>query len=122
MDEHRKYAYRLLLYYAMLDIRPLAWISLKRDWYKPSNWFFYLRRVKELGALADWLHNLASFSRSDFEGFSEEQFWIEFEWLLSKHPCFECYRSHFQNAMVQSQTGRWPTIEEQQARDAQSNG
>ncbi|MCC9606301.1 hypothetical protein LOC68_18560 [Blastopirellula sp. JC732] len=31
MDERRKRAYRYLLYQAMLDIRPVAWLPLGRS-------------------------------------------------------------------------------------------
>ena len=32
MDDHRKNAYRYLLYWAMLDIRPIAWLRWFHGW------------------------------------------------------------------------------------------
>jgi hypothetical protein len=68
--------------------------------------------------LAEWLHNMAAFSRRDFADFDEERFWDEFERLRAKHPDFKYYRSMFLNALVESQTGHWPSVEEQRKRDA----
>ncbi|MFN0056542.1 MAG: hypothetical protein ACKV0T_30720 [Planctomycetales bacterium] len=118
MDDHRKYAYRYLLYCAMLDIRPLAWLPYKGQWFNPFFWTRHIRRVRALGELADWLHNLAAFSQQDFAGFDERLFWDEFERLRARHPEFQKYRSEFQNALAESQTGRWPSAAEQQRRDA----
>ncbi len=118
MDEHRKYAYRFLLYWAMLDIRPIAWLPHRGQWFSPFFWQRHIRRVRALGELAEWLHNMASFSKRDFAGFDEKWFWDDFERLRAKHPEFQYYRSLFQNALTESQTGRWPSVEEQQERDA----
>jgi hypothetical protein len=118
MDEHRKYAYRFLLYWAMLDIRPIAWQPYRAQWFSPFFWRRHIRRVRALGELAEWLHNMASFSKRDFAGFEEKRFWDEFESLQLKQPEFKRYRSLFQNALTESQTGRWPGVDEQQKRDA----
>ena len=121
MDEHRKYAYRYLLYWAMLDIRPVAWLPHRGQWFSPLFWKRHILRVRGLGELAEWLHNMASFSTRDFAGFEEQRFWNEFARLHAKHPDLQHYRGLFQNALTESQTGRWPTVEEQQRRGAQQN-
>jgi hypothetical protein len=118
MDQHRKYAYRYLLYWAMLDIRPIRWQPYKTQWISPSFWVQHIRHVRELGELAEWLHNMAAFSCRDFIGFNEQRFWKEFERLRRVHPVISHYHSTFQNALTESQTGRWPSVEEQQKRDA----
>lgn len=118
MDEHRKYAYRYLLYQAMLDVRPVAWLPYRLQWLSPFFWWRHIRRVKALGELAEWLHNMASLSPGDFAGFDEKRFWTEFEKLQRKHAGFGVYKSLFQNALAQSRTGRWPSAEEQKNRSA----
>ena len=82
MDEQRQHAYRYLLYWAMLEIRPLGWLCW--GWFRGWNPFYWRRegrRIRCAGAIADWLHNLALFSSLNFEGFSEEWFWRDFEWV-----------------------------------------
>jgi len=118
MDEHRSYAYRYLLYWAMLDIRPIAAISHRVRWFNPFSWRPRIRRVCALGELAEWLHNMAAFSALNFVGFDELRFWEEFRCLRSKYPEFQYYRSLFQSALSESETGHWPTVEEQMNRDA----
>ena len=51
MDTHRKNAYRFLLYWAMLDIRPLAWHGYVRGWRKlnPLNWRRQIRAMRIAG-------------------------------------------------------------------------
>jgi hypothetical protein len=44
--------------------------------------------VQYVGAVADYLHNLAVYSSVDFRGFDEERFWREFETLRSRFPEF----------------------------------
>ena len=73
MDQNRKDAYRYLLYWSMLDIR-----QLQRE--KPS----YSKEA--MATLADWLHNLAYFSCIGFEGFNEEWFWSESNYMSTHYP------------------------------------
>jgi hypothetical protein len=82
MDEHRKSAYRDLLYWAMLDIRTIVWPRL----WNPFRWASEIRRIRRVGALADWLHNVALFSSLDFNGFDEDWFWREGRSLENRHP------------------------------------
>ncbi len=89
VDDQRKNAYRYLLYLAMLDIRPLGWMSSR--WFSAWNPFYWRRegqRIRYAGAVADWLHNMAFFSTIDFVGFNEEWFWRDFERLRSDYPQF----------------------------------
>lgn len=90
MDECRKSAYRALLYRAMLDIRPVAWLRLRN----PLRWGHALRRVRYAGDLADWLHNMAFFSSMDFDQFDEEWFWREARSLKGRYPEFDIERYH----------------------------
>jgi hypothetical protein len=87
MDEQRKKAYRYMLYHAMIDIRPSAWMSsgVFRI-LNPLYWRHVCQRVRRAGVVADWLHNLALFSALDFEGFDEEWFWGEFQKYETKYP------------------------------------
>src|SRR3954463_16520372 len=99
MDEQRKHAYRWLLYWAMLDIRPLGWSG--GSWCQKLNPYFWRsrsRRVRIAGAVAEWLHNLAIFSALDFARFDEERFWKDYQWMLDNNPRLglERYRSEFE--------------------------
>ena len=90
MDEHRKNAYRYLLYWALLEIRCLSWRPLKFfRMLNPLEWMKVIRRIHRAGDIADWLHNLAAFSSGDFEGFNEEWFWRGLDNLSKQHPDYE---------------------------------
>ncbi len=110
MDDHRKNAYRYLLYWAMLDIRPIAWFSV-RWWHlwNPLYWRRELRFIRKAGALADWLHNLAFFASSEFERFDEEWFWRDFESIQSRYPAFELsrYRAVFEGRLTVPPKSGW---------------
>ena len=109
MEGQRKYAYRYLLYWAMLDIRPLAW---NRSGWNPLHWRRDRARIRMAGEIADWLHNLAHFSALDFERFDEEWFWREFARLQSRFPDdgLDRYRQRFEElAGFQPQSTRLPT-------------
>ena len=98
MDEQRKNAYRYLLFWAMLSIRPLSWMCW--EWFRAWNPFYWRRegqRIRYAGTVANWLHNLAFFSSMDFVGFNEDWFWRDFELLRSDYPQFgvEIYRTIF---------------------------
>jgi hypothetical protein len=84
VDERRKYAYRYLLYVAMLDIRGLR--DRGRRLWNPFRWWRELRRPRRAGFIADALHNLAIFSAHDFRGFNEDLFWRFFEAICSGFP------------------------------------
>jgi hypothetical protein len=93
MDEVRKRAYRLLLYHAMLDIRPIAWMPL--GWIRtlnPFKWHTTANDIRRAGEIADWLHNLASYSAHDFKDFNEEWFWRELDHFHQRHPEFKLDR------------------------------
>ena len=99
MDEQRKHAYRWLLYWAMLDIRPLRWIGGGwRQRLNPFCWWSQSRQVRCAGAIAEWLHNLAIYSTLDFARFDEERFWRDYQWMLEKDPGagLERYRTEFE--------------------------
>jgi hypothetical protein len=100
VDEQRKHAYRYLLYWAMLDIRPLGWLCW--GWFRAWNPFYWIRegrRIRCSGAIADWLHNLALFSSLNFERFNEDWFWRDFESLKSRYP--ECGLERYRNLFEQ---------------------
>ena len=101
MDEHRKNAYRYLLYCAMLDIRGIQYIT-----YRPLrllNPFALrreLRRAARAGAVADWLHNLAAHSAHDFDEFKEDWFWDQYERMVKWYgDGISNYRAAFDNRM-----------------------
>jgi hypothetical protein len=104
MDDHRKFAYRYLLYRATVDIRPITWFSAR--WFplwNPLQWVASARRIRRAGAIADWVHNLALFSALDFRRFDEGRFWHEYERLRRRHPEYELdfYRTLFEWALSQ---------------------
>ncbi len=106
VDDARKYAYRKLLYHAMVDTRNRCSTSTynslnPRVWYKQyhNSIFAYL--------IADWLHNLANYSASDFKEFNEDWFWEEFSRIVVKFPeikhyydSFEGYELNYRNGLT----------------------
>ena len=121
MDAAQKYAYRYLIYQGTLWIRPIAFVGLR--WWERWNLLYWLRerkRVRNAGDVANWLHNLALFSATDFEGFDEVAFWAGLEWLRGVHPDerLENFRTTYWCAAFEFREGRWPTLEEQ----AEMNG
>jgi hypothetical protein len=99
LDEQRKKPYRMLLYRATLDIRSLRWLGSRwRDRINPLFWWSYFRQIREFGAIADWLHNLAFFSALDFERFDEQRFWQDYDWFRVKYPSagLQRYRDWFE--------------------------
>ena len=93
MDEQRKHAYRYLLYWAMLDIRPLAGLGERWfGWWNPFFWRKEVRRIRCAGAIANWLHNLALYSSVNFDGFNEHWFWRDFLALKKRYPEFGLQR------------------------------
>jgi len=109
MDEHRNYAYRYLLYWAMLETRSLEWFP-RRGWHilNPLYWRREFRRIRRIGALADWLHNLAAFSGSDFDGFDEQWFWRDHESFCRRHAGFgfQNYKDLFESHLEESRLGQ----------------
>ena len=103
MDEHRKNAYRSLLYKATLQIRPLAWRT--RTWWNPFSTRRVLRQAKLAGALADAIHNLGFFAAHNFERFDEEQFWDEMQAVKDRYSEFQVdeYRSYFEMFLARSE-------------------
>ncbi len=83
LTEHEKAAYRYLLYQAMLDIRMLCQSRGEATWNPREIWRQY-RRSRTAGAIADWLHNLAQYSVTDFRGFDAKEFWQEYDGLRRK--------------------------------------
>jgi hypothetical protein len=107
MDDRRKNAYRYLLYWAMLDIRPIAWLRWFHGWrvLNPFDWRWKFRMVRYAGSLADSLHNLALFSSIDFEGFDEDWFWKDLECVNTRYPDFAPgrYRGIFEERLKELQ-------------------
>lgn len=103
MDEHRKSAYRYLLYWAMLDIRRMAWSRFRTfEVLNPFRVKEWVREVRRAGTIADWLHNLALFSALDFVGFNEEWFWNELQSYHGRNPeyGFMAYRDLFNTRLA----------------------
>ncbi len=109
MDEDRKYAYRYLLYWATIEIRPLRYLT-HRGWHllSPFYWRERLRWIHMVGVLADWQHNLAQFSCWDFQGFDEQRFWQEYESLSRRYPhsLISRYRQMFDDRLKEGRTGK----------------
>jgi hypothetical protein len=96
MDDQPKYAYRQLLYWAMLDIR-IYCQSRSDSSADPTVWREQYERNRIAGAIADWLHNLADQSSRDFEGFTEDGFWQTHAHFCRRFPdgAFAVYRTRF---------------------------
>jgi hypothetical protein len=108
MDAQRKAAYRWLLYWAMLDIRRLAWMGFRwRERVNPFFWRRAWRQMRYAGEVADWLHNLAAYSIVDFDGFDEEWFWRGYRRLLDAYPesGVEHYRGEFDRRSTSASAG-----------------
>jgi hypothetical protein len=58
------------------------------------------RRLERCLALTNWIHNLAEFSRRDFEGFREEEFWKEYDRLETPFPGYINYRRSFDETLA----------------------
>jgi hypothetical protein len=109
MDEARKRAYRLLLYQAMLVIRPLAWrnpedaAAVNVAHTPPGDIETLFRVGRYCGAVAEWMHNLAHFSATDFAGFNEEWFWEDYERLRQAFPDFspDWFRGRFEGYLME---------------------
>ena len=114
MDEQRQNAYRFLLYWAMVEIRPLQYF-LRWNWWdlNPLHWRHQLQRVAMAGALAEWLHNMARFAGYEFERFDEQRFWQDYKRLCDRYPDggFERYQDLFGRRLVELRTGKWPNPE-----------
>ena len=86
MEAARKKAYRYLLYWAFVESRRVQWIAC--SWSKKLNpfcWRGVVRQVRAVGALCDWLHNLALFSALEFDRFDEDRFWADYDALKKHH-------------------------------------
>ncbi len=109
MNDHRRNAYRYLLYWAMLDIRQIEWLGWVRGCRKlnPLSWRRQIRAIRFSGALADWMHNLAFASSVDFEGFNEDWFWRDFEAVNKRYPDFQPsrYRELFEGRLRELEAG-----------------
>ena len=76
MDALRKEAYRHLLYVAVLDMR----CSPPRPrWRSLARWREIYGETCRVKDLAHAFHNLALYSRGDFEGFDETMFWRDLD-------------------------------------------
>ena len=108
MNEIRKRAYRILLYEAMLDIRAIAWLRLT-FWqrFNPYAWARNQRQVRRAGVIADYLHNLARFSAYNFEHFSEDFFWQDWQSACERYPDFglQVYKDRFDKMLSESLMG-----------------
>lgn len=102
MDENRKRAYRLMLYLAMLYIRPIQhYLDFDLTWFTGFSWRKRKRYIRIQGAVANWLHNLAQFSALDFNGFDEDEFWQDYDRLKRAHPCLPDYRDRFESWLAE---------------------
>ncbi len=116
MDNSRIYAYRYLIYNGMLHIRPIAGIGSR--WRQRWNLVYWLRMRKQIamaGEVANWLHNLALFSATEFSGFDETAFWSGSKRLEILFPDegMDSFQKNFSNAIFEFDNGRWPTLDEQ---------
>jgi hypothetical protein len=83
MNASYKYAYSMLLYYGMLNIRDLCQ-SRGKSYYNPVKIYRQYRASRLAGGMADWLHNLAYFMAKGYKNFNEDQFWEEYNYLVRR--------------------------------------
>ncbi|QDT10235.1 hypothetical protein [Planctomycetes bacterium K23_9] len=101
MDTARKDAYRYLLYWAMLDIRGIAWHRFQ--WWRPFRFIAHLRHVRRAGNIADAMHNLAQHAALDFDRFDEATFWDALDYAHSQSPLVDPsrYRQLFDDRLAE---------------------
>lgn len=87
LDAFQKDAYRYLLYWAMLDIRGIAWYRF-RPW-RPWTIRRQLQFARRAGYLADAMHNLAYYASIDFRKFDEAEFWRAMEYAETQSPMID---------------------------------
>jgi len=97
MDNNRKYAYRYVIYWAMLEIRGLHWQANRPlRLLNPVTLYRVWRKALRAGMIAEWLHNAAHFSTFEFEGFREDWFWNEHNRLVKQFGDGWNYRAVFE--------------------------
>ncbi len=105
LSDKEKEAYRIILYWAMLDIRILCQSRGKFS-RNPIEWYQQYRRSRLAGSTADWLHNLAQHAASDFESFDADWFWEEYNCLRKEYPACADYRKRFEDELSGIQVGQ----------------
>ena len=95
MEARRRWAYRRLLYGAMLNIR----VPDRGKLWNPAFWLKLRRQRAADAALADWFHNLAMYSADDFVGFNEDAFWARGRLVRRKHELGFNYEQLFENEL-----------------------
>ncbi len=103
MTAERKAAYRYLLYAAMIDIRTMCPYR-EPESQEVAKWQRVYGMARKAGALADWLHNLASTSVNDFAGFDEEAFWRSPDGVTELAGYKEYYRNQFERYLAEQVT------------------
>jgi hypothetical protein len=91
-----------VLYWAMLEFRQLQWIAARPvSLLRPLELRRRLRDAERVGATAEWLHNLALFAATDFEGFRERRFWREYDALVERFGPTLDYRKMFERERLE---------------------
>lgn len=100
MDEERKNAFRRIFHAAMLDLRAHSSTSAYAAYegWKVWRWHRVVRRLQTIQVTADWLHNLAYCSATDFNGFDERMFWGEYYKIVKRWPGMEDRLRMYRNA------------------------
>jgi len=87
MDIDRQEAYRLVLAAGMLHIKwDLACWGNSFPWFNLFEWRLLWQQGVIAADRSRTFHNLAISASRHFEGFSEEQFWIDVEHFHDRHP------------------------------------
>lgn len=98
MDAARQYAYRTIVYIAVTyELRAHLPIG---SW-NPFTRKTVRSRLARNRALADLIHNVAEFSRRDFEGFDEIRFWNDYDNFTKEFPDGLDYRQKFADQQAQ---------------------
>ncbi len=102
IDPAKQYAYRYMLYWAMLDIRQLSNLLYRPvELLNPLKWRSSIRQAHRVVAVADWLQNLAFFSAHEFRDFEEDWFWRHYQRAVKGYPELNVYEQKFNDALVE---------------------
>ena len=86
IDPARQRAYRVVLAAALLHVKwdTACWYD-SNSWLMPWRWPRLWRSGRIAADRAATFHNLAIFATHEFEGFSEERFWIDVVQFHQRH-------------------------------------
>lgn len=99
MDDKKKDGYLHLMYRAFVEIRLYSamYYQIKSSWWNPFRWVKFYKHLRQINRLADALHNLPLYLKSDNTIFDEDSFWRYLEAYEKQYVTYEkdSYKSIF---------------------------